>query len=318
MTRLADLLAQEFVQRALLGGLLAGLCAGFIGTWVLLRRLSLVAESLSHAMFPGIALSIGLFGITPLAIAVGGILSVLLVAGGAALIAAATRIKSDAAFAILYPASFALGIIAVTRSGVRMDIEHLLFGHIFSLANRDLWMLWSVAVVVIPLLIALHRPIVLTVFDPPVARSQGIPTGLISGILGLSIVLVAVACFQIAGVVPIVALLVAPPATMRLLTERVSTMILGSTILGTIATLAGVVIACVLNQVTAGATIAILLSLAFFATYIAAPRTGLIARLRKPDHWCAESFRRWHRTPPFRQPRNRSKTDRISNKRVFH
>ena len=71
MTRLADLLAQEFVQRALLGGLLAGLCAGFIGTWVLLRRLSLVAESLTHAMFPGIALSIGLFGITPLAIAVG-------------------------------------------------------------------------------------------------------------------------------------------------------------------------------------------------------------------------------------------------------
>jgi manganese transport system permease protein len=252
-------------------------------------------------MFPGIALGIVLFGVTPLAVAIGGAISALLVAGGAAFIAAATRIKSDTSFAILYTAAYALGVVVVTAGGVRIEIEHILFGHIFSLANRDLWLLWSVAVVVIPLLIALHRPIVLTVFDEPVARSQGIPTALISSVLGLCIVLVAIASFQVAGVVPIVALIVAPPATMRLLTERVSTMIIGSTAIGITATIGGVIVAGVCNQITAGATIAILLSVVFSTVFVMAPKTGLIARLRREDHWCAESFRRWHRRAEVRE-----------------
>jgi manganese transport system permease protein len=267
MTRLADLLAQEFIQRALVGGLLAGLCAGFVGTWVLLRGLSLVTESLSHAMFPGIATGIVLFGFSPIAIAVGGVTSAILVAGGAAFIAAASRIKSDAAFAILYTAAYALGMVIVSVGRVRIEIEHLLFGHIFSLGNRDLWLLWTVAIIVVPVLIALHRPLVLSVFDSPVARSQGIPTHLLDALLVLSVVVVATACFQVAGVVPIVALIIAPPAIMRLLTNRVSMMIVGSTLIAIAATLAGVIAACLLNHVSAGAMIASLLGILFLATF---------------------------------------------------
>jgi drug/metabolite transporter (DMT)-like permease len=93
-----------------------------------------------------------------------------------------------------------------------------------------------------------------------------------------------------------VALIVAPAATMRLLTDRVSTMLWGGAVLGVIGAVGGVALAFALNQ-SGAACVALVLGAAFLAAFIFAPGHGLLARWRVPDHWCEESFRRWHR--PF-------------------
>ena len=175
MSWLPEMLSHEFARRALLGGALAGFLCGIVGAWAVLRRMALTTDALSHAMFPGLAIAAACVGLSPLGLLLGGLLAALFVAGGAEIISRTSRVKADAATGILYTGAYAVGLAVLAATGTRAHIEHWLFGDIFGLGNSDLWQLWTVAVVVVPLLVALERPLALAVIGEDVARRKCSP-----------------------------------------------------------------------------------------------------------------------------------------------
>jgi ABC-type Mn2+/Zn2+ transport system permease subunit len=103
----------EFMQRALLACVLIGFTNGFLGAYVVLRRLSLVADALSHSMLPGLALAAMLLGLNPGGLLLGGMFAAVFVALGGHLIASSSRVKDETAVAALYIIAFALGIALI-------------------------------------------------------------------------------------------------------------------------------------------------------------------------------------------------------------
>src|SRR6188768_1362529 len=100
-----------FMQRSFVACALIGFTNGFLGTFVVLRRLALMADSLSHSLLPGLVIGLIFFGLAPGGLFVGALCAALLVALGAQLLARGSRIKEDTALGILYSVAFSLGIV---------------------------------------------------------------------------------------------------------------------------------------------------------------------------------------------------------------
>jgi len=265
------MLGAEFQHRALLGGTLVGFACGYVGAWVGLRRMALTTEALSHAIFPGVAIAAAWGCISTLGLFFGGLASALLVAGGADAVARSSRLKQDAALGILYACSYAAGVTVLSASGKLLVVEHLLLGDLFALSNVDLWQLWAVVVGIVPVLVLLERPLAIVLFNADVARSMGIRAGAVNALLTISLVFISVVSFKSSGVVPVVALLLAPGATMRMLSDRLSIILWGGAILGSLGAFAGICLSCALNIVSGGVCIALVLGFSFLLVYRLAP-----------------------------------------------
>ena len=179
-----------FMQRSLVACALIGFANGFMGGFVVLRRLALMADSLSHSLLPGLAVGVILFGLAPTGLFFGALFAALFVALGAQLIARGSRIKEDTALGILYTVAFSLGVVLLAFVPVRVSLLHYLFGDILAVSNQDLWTTYGISLVVIPLLVGLQRPLLLTLFDPAVAASQGVRVNALNLVLMLSLVLI--------------------------------------------------------------------------------------------------------------------------------
>ncbi|KAB2641994.1 MAG: metal ABC transporter permease, partial [Verrucomicrobia bacterium] len=163
MDWLTEPFQHEFMRRVLVGGALIGFTNGFLGAFVVLRRLALMADSLSHSLLPGLAIGwILAGGLVPSALFGGALFAALTVALGAQLLARSSRLKEDTALGILYTVAFSVGIVLIGLFKVRVSLMHWLFGNILGLSNTDLWMIWGISLVVVPLLAALQRPLLLT------------------------------------------------------------------------------------------------------------------------------------------------------------
>src|SRR4051794_8213374 len=126
---LTEPFTHDFMQRALIGGALVGFANGFLGGFVVLRRLALMADALSHSMLPGLVLGTVIAGgLTLSALFSGGLVAALLVALGALLVSRSSRLKEDSALAVLYTVAVALGLVLRAVWQVRVPLEHYLFG----------------------------------------------------------------------------------------------------------------------------------------------------------------------------------------------
>jgi ABC-type Mn2+/Zn2+ transport system permease subunit len=282
----------EFMQRALVAGALIGFANGFMGTFVVLRRLALMADSLSHSLLPGLAVGVMLFGLAPMGLFVGALLAALFVALGAQLLSRGSRIKEDTALGILYTVAFSLGVVLLAFVPVRVSLLHYLFGNILGVSNEDLWVTYGISLVVIPLLVALQRPLLLTLFDPNVALSQGVSVNGLNLLLTLSLVLTMIASVKAVGVILLLGLLIAPAATVYLLCDSFSGMLWGGGFLGMFGSCLGLLVAHWLN-LPSGACIVLVLGLFFFLAYLFSPRYGLLPRMLRKRHFHEESLARW-------------------------
>jgi ABC-type Mn2+/Zn2+ transport system permease subunit len=294
MEFLHDIWNQEFMRRALIGGALIGFTNGFLGAFIILRRMSLMADALSHSMLPGIVLGVIVYkGLNPGALFLGGISAAFFVAVGAMLLARSSRLKEDTSLAILYTFAFSVGAVLLQFAPTKVDLKHYLFGNILGLANADLWIAYGVALVVIPGLILLQRPLVLTLFDPAVARSQGVKIGLLQLLLVVASVLTMISSAQAVGVILMLGLLVCPAATMYLITDNFPRMMWGGGILGVIGATAGLLLSYKFDGLPSGAAVVVVLFTIFLITFAVSPRYGLMARFRKRRHFHEESLKRW-------------------------
>ena len=282
----------EFMRRVFLGGALVGFTGGFLGAFIVLRRLALMADSLSHSLLPGLALGFLVFGLAPMGLFFGGLVAALFVAVGAQLMARTSRLKEDTALGVLYTVAFSLGVVLISFVKVRVSLVHYLFGNILGLSNTDLWLIFGISLVVIPLLAGLQRPLLLALFDPVVAASQGIRVGWLNFILMLALVLTMIASLQAIGIIMLLGLLIAPAATVYLLCDSYPAMLWGGGAIGMFGSCTGLLLSYRWN-LPSGACIVLVLGAIFFAAYLFSPRYGIIRRFRKPRHFHEESLARW-------------------------
>jgi len=282
------------MRRALVGGALIGFTNGFLGTFIVLRRMSLMADALSHSMLPGLALGLLVAGgLSASGLFLGGITAAFLVALGAMLLARTSRLKEDASLAILYTVAFSAGVVLLQFVPTPVDLKHWLFGDILGIGDADLWIAYGVTLAVVPGLLLVLRPLVLTLFDPMVARSQGVKVDALHVLLIAASVLAMISSAQAVGVILMLGLLVAPAATLYLLTDNFSTMLWGGAALGTVGSVLGLVLSYRFEKVPSGAAIVLVLGVCFLAAWAFGPRYGLLARLRKRRHFHEESLSRW-------------------------
>jgi ABC-type Mn2+/Zn2+ transport system permease subunit len=283
----------EFMRRVIVGGALVGFTNGFLGAFVVLRRLALMADSLSHSLLPGLALGVMIAGgLVPSALFIGGLVAAMIVALGAQLLARSSRLKEDTALGALYTVAFSLGIVLIAFVKVRVDLLHYLFGNILGLSNSDLWLIYFISLLVVPLLAALQRPLLLTLFDPAVAASQGVAVNALSFVLMVCLVLTMIASLQAIGVIMLLGLLIIPAATVYLLCDSYPAMLWGGGAIGAFGSCTGLLLSYRLN-LPSGACIVLVLGVIILLAYLFSPRYGLIRRLRPARHFHDESLARW-------------------------
>jgi len=226
----------EFFRRGLFAAIIVGALCGYIGVYVVLRRMSYIGHGLSHAIFGGAALSY----ITQTNFYVGAGIWALF---SGALIHAISRrrwVGADAAIGVVTTTSFALGVAIVSsyRSFTR-NIEAALFGNILGIARQDLWIMTAISIIVFIGLFMIRRQLLFATFDPEVAPAYGISTGRMDLIFVLLLATTVLASTQTMGVTLVAAAMVIPPVIARYVTKRFSTLLLLSPIIGALCGAAG-------------------------------------------------------------------------------
>lgn len=270
-----------FFQRALLAGLLIGFTNGFFSGFVVLRRSALSVSALSHTMLPGIALGILVTGALTQANAFVGALTAALVVGlGSVVVSRSSRVAQGTALAILYTSAFALGValLPLLNTGGR-ELEHWLFGDIRLVSSIDLWLAFAIGGVILLLSNIFFRPLLLTLFESDVAAAQGVPVRAMNYLLFGLLILALVTSLQAVGCVLSVGLLVAPAATISLLTNRTSLLFWGGGLLGAFGSVFALLLA-YWTGISAGPSIVIVLGALFLLAFLLSPRYGLLTRIR--------------------------------------
>lgn len=277
----------------LLVGVFAGAGCALIGSFLVLRKMAMMGDAISHAVLPGIAIAFLLSGgRQPLPMLLGagalGVLTVFLVG----VLNRSRRLREDASIGVVFPALFSVGVILVTRylSDVHLDVDCIVHGEIafapldvLTFAGRDwgpkaVWLTGSILVLNVLFVTLTYKELKITSFDPELAAVIGLSPVLVHYLLMGSVSFTVVGCFESVGAILVVAMLIVPPATAYLLTDRLGTMLFLSVLLGITSALLGYAFASWLDCSIAGSMAAasgVLFILALFFS----PRYGLLSRM---------------------------------------
>jgi ABC-type Mn2+/Zn2+ transport system permease subunit len=282
-------LQYPFMQRGLLAVVLVGVLCALVGTFVVLRGLAFMGEAMRHALFAGVVISFLLGG----SLIGGSLLFALMVAWLIGVVGRQQGIGEDTAIGVFFSGSFALGIVLLNfaQSGVR-DLATILLGNVLGIATFDLVLTAVVALVVTAIITLFYKELVLVSFDPALAAAQGRSLVVWDGLLLVLLALALTTAFQTVGNLLVLALLLAPAATARLLTQRLSAMIALAVGFATGAGVIGLYISYWRN-LPSGPTIVLVSGALFGLALVFAPRNGLTSsflqrrRLRKASHGTA-------------------------------
>lgn len=270
-----------------LGAAMLGLVSGVLGTFALLRRQSLLGDALSHAALPGIALAFLLTRSKSILVLVIG-------AGIAAWVGALlidsvvrrTRIKTDAAMAVVLSVFFGLGLVLLTYiqrlpDAGKSGLDTFLFGQAAAMLQRDLYVMGALGGVALLVVALLWKEFKLLSFDPGFAESLGFPVRALERVMTTALVIAIVIGLQAVGVVLMSALVVAPAAAARQWTNRLSSMVVISAGVGAVSGASGALISSSVPRLPTGPMIVIVVSGIVIVSLLFAPRRGLaVAALR--------------------------------------
>lgn len=221
--------AYEFFRNGLIAAVVVGALCGFIGVYVVLRRMSYIGHGLSHAIFGGAVLSY----VWNVNFFIGGGLWALLAGALIHFISHRRWVGADAAIGVVTTSSFALGVAIIsTHRTFTRNIEAALFGNILGITTRDVWIVALVSLFVFAALFVVRRPLLFSTFDPEVASAYGVSTGKIDLLFIMLLAITVLASTQILGVTLVAAAMVIPPVIARYLTQRFQTLLVLSPLLG--------------------------------------------------------------------------------------
>lgn len=204
-----------FMKRALVACLALALGCGPVGVLLVLRRMSLVGDAMSHAVLPGAAIGFLVAGLSLWAMGLGGLIAGLTVALLAGAVTRVTALREDAAFAAFYLIALAAGVLIVSTRGSNVDLIHVLFGTILAVDDAALLLMAGIATVTLVALALLYRPLVVECFDPGYLRMVGGVGAAVHFAFLMLVVLNLVGGFQALGTLMVVGLMMLPAAAAR-------------------------------------------------------------------------------------------------------
>ena len=250
----------DFMQRALIGGILAVLTTSVVGTWVILRGLAFMGDALAHGVLPGIAVAL-LLDIHPM---IGAAVAAVVMVGAISLVHRTTRLSEDTAIGLLFVGMLALGVILISRSGsFAVDLVAILFGDVLGTSPGDLVVQGVVAVVALGGVVLFYRPLLVLSFNEQKAATLGLRPRLAHLVMMGLITMAVVASFPAVGALLVFGLLIAPPATAMLMARRVPTVMAIAAVLGMLEVTAGLLLSYHFDT-AAGATMSGLAVAVFF------------------------------------------------------
>jgi manganese/iron transport system permease protein len=274
---LADLTNPDlaFLPKALTIAVLSAIMCGVVGCYVVLRGMAFIGDAVAHAVFPGLAIAFLFSGSLVLGGTVAGVVTALLVT----VFAQNRRLKEDSVIGIFFVAAFALGIVIISRApGYAGSLQQFLFGSITGIPDRDLYVVGGTTVAVLLAVFLLHKEFVAVTLDREMARALGLRTFWLDLMLYVLVTLAVVMAVQTIGNILVLALLITPAATARLLTDRLAVVMALAPAIGAGCALTGLYLSWSWD-LPVGGTIVLTLTGAFLVAHLAAPRHGLIARL---------------------------------------
>lgn len=264
----------EFMQRALLAGMLAVVASSVVGTWVVLRGLSFLGDALAHGVIPGMALAL-LWGFN---LTVGALLTAGLMVGGISLVNRRSRLGDDTGIGLLFVGMLALGVIIISKSrSFTTDVQSLLFGDVLGVTWADVRVQAVAAVLVLVCSALGYRAFLALSFNEAKAGSLGLRPGATHLALLALIAVAIVSSFQAVGTLLVFGLLVGPPATATLLVRRVWLSMLVAVGLGWVAVTLGLLLS-YHHGTAAGATMAGVSVAMFFVVLIAQELAAVVRR----------------------------------------
>ena len=267
-----------FMRRALVASIALGLGSGPVGVLLMLRRMSLVGDAMSHAVLPGAAIGYLAAGTLSLpAMGLGGLVAGLGVTLMSGLVSRTTALREDASFATFYLTSLALGVLIVSLRGSNIDLLHVLFGTILAIDATSLCLVGAIASATLVVLALVYRPLVAECFDPGFLRAVGVRGSLYHLLFLLLAVLNLVAGFQTLGTLMAVGMMMLPAAIAQLWARTLPMMFAISAIAAALSGFVGLLVSYHLGFAS-GPTIILTGSLGYGASLLAAP-SGALRRL---------------------------------------
>lgn len=264
-----------------LGGGVLGLISGTLGAFAVLRQESLLGDALSHAALPGVAVGFLLFGRELGALLLGAAAASWLAVLFVQAITDTTRLKRDAAIGIVLAAFFALGIVLMTYIQGRPDasqagLDTFIFGQAAAIVRRDVQLISAAGLIAILCLALLWKEFKLITFDPEFARANGFPVRALEIALSTLIVAAIVLGLQLAGVILMVGLLIAPAVAARQWTKHLEEMVVLSGVFGAFSGAIGAIISGVDAGLPTGPLIIIVAFGIVIVSLAVAPERGVI------------------------------------------
>ncbi len=280
-----DLMDYPFLQHALTTSVILGISCSIVGCFIILRGLALMGDAISHAVLPGVAISY----LLNISYFFGAVTFGVMAALGISFVSEKSKIKSDSAIGIVFSGFLALGILLVTKIQSSINLNEILFGNVLTISDSDRILTEIVAGVVLLVIYLFYKELLLTTFDETMAKASGIPVRFINYMMMLLLTLITVVSLQTVGVILVVSLLITPASTAFLLSDKLSSMIWISAIIGAISAIIGLFISYNYN-LPSGVVIVLTATTIFALVFFFNPRNGLAwvrfkqRRVRYPVH----------------------------------
>lgn len=259
-----EALSLGFFQRALIAGVLLSLLCGVLSVFVILRRMAFVGVGISHSAFGGVALGF-LLGLDPLLSGIGFAVAVALLIEWAQ---ERGRLEEDAAIGIFFAVAMAMGVVFLSLSRTyNVDVFGFLFGNILAVGPAQLGQIAVISLVVLATVAFFYKELVFLSFDEEMAWVSGVPVKALRYLFLVLLALVIIMAIYLVGIILVSALLVIPGAVARNLTRNIDGMLWMSVAAAVGATLGGMFLSLGLDW-PSGATVVLVLGLAFFASQI--------------------------------------------------
>ncbi|RKN08331.1 anchored repeat-type ABC transporter permease subunit [Streptomyces radicis] len=272
----ADLVnpALSFLPKALFVALMSSAVCGVIGCYVVLRGMAFIGDAVAHAVFPGLAIAFVVQGNLVLGGAIAGVLTAVAVA----VFSQNRRLREDSVIGVFFVGAFALGIVVISRSpGYSGSLQQFLFGSITGIPDEDIQVVGVSTAALLVLAFLLHKEFVAVTLDRESARALGLPVFALDLALYVMVSVAVVISVQTIGNILVLALLVTPAATARLLTDRLAVMMLIAPLLGGLSAVTGLYLSWSLDLPTGGTVVLVATGL-FLLAWTLAPRHGLLNR----------------------------------------
>lgn len=259
-----ELLQYPFLQRALVVGVLIGLCSAVLGVFVTLRRMSFFSDAISHSALVGIALGIALH-INPFFAAV---LFSLVIALSMGWVTERTKLNSDTVIGVFFSASVALGILIIGQlHGYRADLFAYLFGDILAVDTTDVWMAVGLTIIVAVVMFGKSKDWIRLSLNPDMAQVDGLRVRLYEYLFLLVVALTVAIALKVIGIILVSALIIIPAAAAKSLAKNFRSLMAWSMVIGVSSAVIGLLLSFQLDS-SSGPTIVIVATVFFLLSFI--------------------------------------------------